>query len=73
MVLYLVNEAFRKVGYAHPEFLWLIVPLLAIWVGRIWLLTHRGRMHDDPVRFATSDPPSWMLAGAIGLCFLVAL
>ncbi len=73
LVLYLVNEAFRKVGYGNPEFLWLIVPLVAIWIGRIWLLTHRGQMHDDPVYFAISDRPSQTLAAFALICFLVAV
>lgn len=73
LVLYMVDEAFRVVGYARPEFLWLVSLLLAVWVGRIWLLTHRGRLNEDPVSFALRDRPSLAIAGLVLLCFLIAL
>ncbi len=73
LVLYMVDEAFRAVGYARPEFLWAVALLVAIWIGRIWLLTHRGRMHDDPVSFALRDWPSRFLAICAAACFLAAL
>lgn len=73
LVLYMVDEAFRVVGYARPEVLWLATFFMAIWLGRVWLLTHRGRMLDDPVSFALRDRSSLFLALAIGLCFLLAL
>jgi 4-hydroxybenzoate polyprenyltransferase len=73
LVLYMVDEAFRVVGYARPEFLWLVSLFVAVWVGRIWLLTHRGRLNDDPVSFALRDRPSQLIAGLILICFLIAL
>jgi 4-hydroxybenzoate polyprenyltransferase/phosphoserine phosphatase len=73
LLLYMVNEAFRKVGYTRPAFLWLIVLIVAVWIGRLWLLTHRGRMHDDPVDFTLRDRPSLGLAAAAAVCFLIAL
>ena len=52
--------------YARPHWLWLLLPLLAAWLARVWLLTRRGRMHDDPVVFALTDPPSFVvLAGFV--------
>lgn len=73
LVLYMVDEAFQVVGYTRPEFLWAITLFLAIWVGRVWLLTHRGEMNDDPVSFALRDRPSQALAVVIGICFVIAL
>jgi 4-hydroxybenzoate polyprenyltransferase/phosphoserine phosphatase len=73
LVLYLVDEAFKVVGYGRPAFLWLMVLCVAVWIGRIWLLTHRGRMHDDPVAFALRDRPSQAIAVLVGVCFLAAL
>lgn len=73
LVLYMVDEAFRAAGYARPEYLWAVTLLVAIWIGRIWLLTHRGRMHDDPVSFALRDWPSRCLAIGVAIFFLVAL
>ena len=73
LVLYMVDEAFRVVGYGRPEFLWLVSLLLAVWIGRIWLLTHRGRLNEDPVSFALRDRASQVIAGLVLLCFLIAL
>jgi 4-hydroxybenzoate polyprenyltransferase/phosphoserine phosphatase len=41
--------------YRHPHIIWLACPLLLFWVSRVWMLTHRGQMHDDPVVFALKD------------------
>jgi 4-hydroxybenzoate polyprenyltransferase/phosphoserine phosphatase len=48
--------------YQDPHVLWVLCPLLAWWVGRVWLLTHRGEMHDDPVVFALRDRHSYVAA-----------
>jgi len=73
LVLYMVDEAFRVVGYSRPEYLWGVTLLVAVWIGRIWLLTHRGKMHDDPVSFALTDGPSRGIAVLIALLFFIAL
>ena len=41
--------------YKSPAVLWLLCPLLLYWLGRFWLQTERGNMHDDPVVFAAKD------------------
>jgi 4-hydroxybenzoate polyprenyltransferase len=48
--------------YHHPHRLWLLCPLLLYWIGHVWLLGQRGRMHDDPLVFAARDALSWTLA-----------
>jgi 4-hydroxybenzoate polyprenyltransferase len=48
--------------YAHPNLLLLICPLLLYWISRMWLLAHRGQMHDDPVVFALKDATSYIVA-----------
>jgi hypothetical protein len=35
--------------------MWLTVPILLYWITRVWIKTHRGLMHDDPVLFALKD------------------
>jgi hypothetical protein len=62
-VLYVESAAVRA-GYAEPGLLWLALPILLYWLGRIWLLAGRGQLHDDPVRFAIKDGVS-LLCGAI--------
>lgn len=69
-----INSEQIKVLYHHPAFLWLVSPILLYWISRIWLITHRGGMHDDPVVFAAKDKGSWAVAAAIGgLLWLAAI
>ena len=60
MALY-INSAAVRALYAYPNYLWLICPLLMYWISRIWLLTNRGRMHDDPIVFAIRDFASYLI------------
>lgn len=54
--------------YQKPEWLWGICVVALFWITRVWFLTHRGAMHDDPVVFALKDRATWALALA-GLAF----
>jgi hypothetical protein len=35
---------------------------MLLWVTRIWIITTRGYMHDDPIVFAIKDPETWLTA-----------
>ena len=48
--------------YRSPEMLWMLVPLILFWLLRLWLVTGRGRMHDDPIIYASRDWVSWLVA-----------
>ena len=41
--------------YATPQLLWLVAVGLVYWLGRLWIKTARGVMHDDPLVFAIRD------------------
>lgn len=69
--LYVDSSAVR-VNYREPALLWLVPPVLMYWLGRIWLLTGRGQMRDDPVRFALKDKVSLVCAVVIGFVAAVA-
>lgn len=56
-----INSGTSQALYRHPEVIWLLCPLLLYWISRIWLKTHRGEMHDDPVIFALQDRVSEIL------------
>ncbi len=56
--------------YAHPDALWLTCPLMLYWITRIWLLSNRGEMDEDPVIFALKDIPSY-LCGVLAVVFLL--
>lgn len=53
------------VRYAHPRVLWAVCPLVLYWITRVWVLTARGLMHDDPVVFAVTDAVSLCIGGLI--------
>lgn len=58
MVVYLIEDAVPRQFYVAPQFLWTIPPILFLFLGRIWLLSQRGVLNDDPVAFALKDPVS---------------
>ena len=60
-----INSPEVRVLYSHPQILWLIMPLMLYWISRVWLKTHRGEMHDDPVVFAAKDWQSLLIGGII--------
>jgi len=51
--------------YRHPSTLWLIVPLILLWISRIWLLASRGELNEDPVVFALTDRLSLLIGVAV--------
>lgn len=61
-----VNSAQVVKLYHHPTLLLLVCPLLLVWIGRVWRLTYRGQMHDDPTAFAFKDWASYVI-GALTL------
>ncbi len=74
MVLALYIQDQQTVAlYQHPQVIWLACPLLLFWISRIWLLTHRGQMHDDPIVFALQDRVSLLLGVLFGAIFWIAM
>jgi 4-hydroxybenzoate polyprenyltransferase len=73
MLLYVRLEAAQSGLYAHP--LWLLVaPMVVLaWVMRLWMISQRGSLHEDPVVFAMRDRWSWMAGLVIGTIMLMAL
>lgn len=67
MALY-INSPEVHALYLRPQTLWGICPLLLFWMSRIWVKTHRGEMHDDPVVFAAKDKVSLLVGALCGVC-----
>ncbi len=59
-----INSQEVLLQYSAPSVLWILCPLLMYWLGRMWLYTERGLMHDDPVVFASRDRAT-LLAGVM--------
>jgi 4-hydroxybenzoate polyprenyltransferase/phosphoserine phosphatase len=72
VTLYLSSEQMLAL-YRHPFRLWLVCPLLIYWISRVFILSSRGELHDDPVVFALTDRVSWLTALCVGLVMAAAL
>jgi 4-hydroxybenzoate polyprenyltransferase len=64
MLLYLANDAAPSGFYPHQGWLYAVPGIVLIWLMRVWVLSHRRELHDDPVIFALKDPAS-LLLGAV--------
>jgi len=66
-----INSSASELLYRRTEALWLLCPLLLFWITRVWLVTHRGQMHDDPIVFDFRDPISrWLAVAAAAMLWL---
>lgn len=62
-----------QIRYETPKMLWLAMVFLLIWLGRLWLETARGGMHDDPLVHALEDITGrWLLIGILVVFVLAA-
>jgi 4-hydroxybenzoate polyprenyltransferase len=73
MILYLIEDAFPRQFYNNPTYLWVIPPSIFFFFARIWLLSQRGQLHDDPVVFALKDRVILILAVMVGISFVAAV
>lgn len=58
--------------YSTPALLWLVAIGLVYWLGRLWIKTARGEMHDDPIIFAIRDKVSKITVVAMILTMIFA-
>jgi 4-hydroxybenzoate polyprenyltransferase len=72
MALY-INSSDSLSLYQHHKPLWLICPLMLFWISRVWIVTSRGEMHDDPVIFALRDHVSLLIVVTLGAIVLVSV
>lgn len=59
--------------YHHHQRMWLMPPLLILWLCRVWLLASRGELDEDPVVFALTDPMSLLMGVAAVAIALISL
>jgi 4-hydroxybenzoate polyprenyltransferase len=67
-----INSPEAVVLYRHPRLLWLLCPLILYWVMRVWFITTRGAMRDDPVVFAATDGVSLVVGASAIVVVLLA-
>lgn len=59
--------------YHHHQRMWLMTPLMILWLCRVWLLASRGELDEDPVVFALTDKMSLLMGAGAVLIALAAL
>jgi 4-hydroxybenzoate polyprenyltransferase len=70
--LYISNPQ-TSMLYEHAKRLWLVVPVMLLWLSQVWMLASRGEMHDDPVVWAITSKRSLLLGAVIALVVWSAL
>jgi 4-hydroxybenzoate polyprenyltransferase/phosphoserine phosphatase len=70
-VLY-INSSQATGLYNYTEVLWLIAPIFIYWISRIWHLSVRGKMTDDPIVFTVKDKESYIVGFLILIIVLFA-
>ncbi|HEY0779694.1 MAG TPA: UbiA family prenyltransferase [Gemmatirosa sp.] len=61
LALYLQSDIVAS-RFATPVWLWPIVAMELYWISSVWLVTLRGKMHDDPIVFAARDRRTFVFA-----------
>ena len=59
--------------YSHAARMWLIVPLMILWISRVWLLAGRGHLDEDPVIFAVTDRMSLLIGFCVAVVAFLAI
>lgn len=62
--LYINSQDVMKL-YSRPELLWLVMPLMILWLCRVWLRASRGELDEDPLVFALSNKMSLLIGFAM--------
>ncbi len=58
--------------YEKPDLLWILVPMVFLWICRVWWAAHQGKIHSDPVLFVIKDHLSQIMLGFLVLLVVVA-
>jgi 4-hydroxybenzoate polyprenyltransferase len=68
-----INSEQVVVLYHRPLLLWLACPLLLYWTSRMWMLAHRGQIHEDPIVATARDPASYAVAALVAFIMIAAM
>jgi 4-hydroxybenzoate polyprenyltransferase len=72
LTLYISNLSAAQL-YRHTNRLWLLVPILLLWLSRLWLLASRGQLDEDPVVYAITDRRSLLMGVLVAIVVLISL
>lgn len=71
MALYMNAEAAARF-YDYPQALWGVVLAVFYWVCNFWMMAHRGKVAEDAVKYIVLDRSSWISAGMVAACMVIA-
>jgi 4-hydroxybenzoate polyprenyltransferase len=72
LALYLQDSS-NAARYREPFLLWVLPAVVLFWLCRLWLMTDRGEMQEDPLVFAFGDKTSWAAGLFIAVAFAAAV
>jgi hypothetical protein len=72
LALYVVSSDALAL-YTHTQWLWWLIPLVFLWIFRVWWAAHKGKIHSDPVLFVIKDHFSQLMLGLLILLVVVAV
>ncbi len=73
LVLALYINSAHVIGlYKSPILIWFTVPVLLYWLMRMWMVTNRGKMTEDPIIFALRDKTTYISMLIIVVIMLLA-
>jgi len=70
-LLYLQTDTVRSL-YQQPQVLWLLSPVFLYWVTRVWILSARGEVSEDPILFVLKDRATVPVVLICGLIMVAA-
>ena len=59
--------------YHNPGRLWLLLPVMLLWISQLWLLAARGELNEDPVVYAITDKRSLLMGVLVAAVVFAAL
>jgi len=71
LALYITSDAMHDPDVRY-QLIWLVCVLLLYGISYMWLMAHRGRMHDDPLVFALRDRVSQIVIALMAVTLLIA-
>lgn len=73
VMAFYINSPESQALYRRAQVLWILIPILLLWISRLWLLAHRRELHEDPVVYALMDRGSLALGAATVATLIVAI
>ena len=68
-----ISSGAAEIHYTRHHLIWLLCPLLLYWISYVWLIAHRGGMHDDPLVFTVRDRVSRIVILLAAVIFWLAM